>query len=252
MNKETIVITGGSKGIGKASAKCFLENGYQVVLVARGLSSLEVTKQEFVDLGFASEDILIHAMDVGDVKEISSFKELLHRWGIENLRGLVLNAALQILRKPNEWTEDDVLSQLKINVVSPVMMIKTLYSLLQSNGKGTVTYVSSIMDRRIDEGFGVYGGSKAFMNCYVKHAALDMGKDGIVINVVTPGATNTEMMEDSKKQKEFDSEAFQKIIDTIGLKRLATPAEIGEAIYFAITGPRYFHGDEIRVHGGLF
>lgn len=83
-----------------------------------------------------------------------------------------------------------------------------------------------------------------------RHAARELGYDGIRINVVTPGGTNTPLMEEVGKL--FSEEHKRARLAGIPMEqRWADAREVGEAIHFALFGPRYFHGADLRIDGGI-
>jgi len=247
---KTVLITGGSQGIGFATAKKCLAEGCRVILVARKLPTLEQAVERLVDLGYDKERIAIAAGDMLDCETIPDLVAGLP-WIEDGLWGLVPNAALEILKRVEDFDYEDILNTTKINVISPILLIKQCYPYLKK-AKGNVVYVGSIADWKRDSRYSVYGGSKAFMKSFVGHAGQELGYDGIRINLVSPGATETELMQHMRDvEKAWSQEHLDAFTQSIPIEqRNGTPEEMADGIWFPLSGPRYFHGEDLRIYGG--
>ena len=247
MEKKTVLITGGSKGIGLATAQFILEKGMRVILLARNGGRLAKVKEELVAAGFSPDDIEIAAMDMADGDEILARVPKLALLQ-DGLFGLVNNAASEILKRVVEYTREDLEAMWRVNMLAPILMIQACYPYLRKAG-GSVVNVSSIADAERFARYSVYGASKAFLKSFSQHAGKELGFDGIRINVVSPGGVDTPLMREVEKQ--FPAEEVRQTKQRIPIEqRWADPREIAEAIYFALTGPRYFHGADLRIDGG--
>ena len=248
--KRTVLITGGSKGIGFATARKCLEEGCRVILVARDGGSLESAKARLVAAGHDADEIHWEVADMADCEGIPNWLARLP-WIDEGLWGLVPNAAVEILKRVEDLDIEDLEKTLRVNVIAPVLLIRHCLPQLKAAG-GNIVYVGSIADFKKDARYSVYGGSKAFMKSFVAHAGQELGFDGVRINVVSPGATETELMQHMRDVEKAwpmeEIEAFQRSIPIE--QRNGTPEEMAEAIWFALSGPRYFHGEDLRIYGG--
>lgn len=248
--KRTVLITGGSQGIGFAVAQKCLAEGCRVILVARNRENLAQAGKCLEEAGHATKEIYLAEADMLDSEGMSQLVAGLP-WLEEGLWGLVPNAALETLKLAKDFTYEEILSTLKVNVISPILLIKACYPALEKV-RGNIVYVGSIADSKNDARYSVYGGSKAFMKSFVGHAGQEMGFDGVRINLVSPGATDTTLMRRMRfEEKTWPEEDVEKFIRSIPLEqRLAHPEEVADAIWFALAGPRYFHGEDIRIYGG--
>ena len=249
MPKNTILVTGGSKGIGHATTEHLLEKGFRVIMVARDEKHLKQVQSDFVSAGHDAQDIEIHALDMSDVEQIESVVsncKLLQ----EGLYGLVSNAAIEILKPAMEFSLDELEQTWRTNILGPIRMMQLCYPFLKK-AQGSIVHIGSVSDFKCDANYSVYGGSKGFMKGFVGHAAQEMGPDGVRINIVSPGATDTPLMQHFIDKGQWSQEEISQFKKTIPMEqRFATSREIAEAVFFALTGPRFFHGEDIRIYGG--
>lgn len=251
MRKKSLLLTGGSQGIGRAAVEFFLEQGWRVVFVARDPEGVAKALADLADRGFGADVVRGLPLDVSDLDAVENLP--LAAPFLENgLDALVLNAFYQKIRPAHELSREELDSHWRINNLSPVLLIKACYQHLLRT-KGAIVYVSSIMDERVGRGYAAYGASKAYMRTFVRQAALDFGPDGVRINVVSPGCIRTDALERAIEalgpNARGEADALLKTIPQE--QRWGEPSEIAEAIWFAVTGPRYFHGRDLRIDGGL-
>jgi NAD(P)-dependent dehydrogenase (short-subunit alcohol dehydrogenase family) len=242
-NRKKYIVTGGSKGIGKATVRMLLARGHQVWTCAREAASLDELREQL-----SPEErprLFTERLDLGDIAAVKvAFEQSVFLQ--DGLDGLVCNAAYQSLGHAMEQAEEAIDTTYRINILSPILTMQACYPALKER-RGAMVYVGSVADSRYHAGFSIYGASKAFMNSFVKHACKDTGPDGVRINVVSPGATATPMMEASL-EKVKDT----RFIEEIGLRRMASPEEVAETVVFALENGSYLHGADLRVHGGIF
>lgn len=251
MNKPVVLITGGSRGIGFATAEFCLREGKRVILVARDAEDLHGAWQRLLQKGYPEEDIAVLEADLSLSGLIAGWVNQLPWIKEDGLWGLVSNAAVEILKPVIDFSFEDIINTISVNVISPIMLIQACYPHLKK-ASGSIVHVGSIADFKREARYSLYGGSKAFMKSFIGHAGQELGFDGIRINLVSPGATETELMKEMRDvQKVWPKEQIETFLKSIPIEqRNATPEEIAEAIYFALAGPRYFHGDDLRIYGG--
>jgi NAD(P)-dependent dehydrogenase (short-subunit alcohol dehydrogenase family) len=248
---KTLLLTGGSQGIGRASVEWFLEHGWRVAFVARDPEGVRQTVQDLIAAGFDPAAIHGEVLDVGDLAAIEALPGRLAMLA-DGLDGLVLNAFYQKIAPAHELTREDLELHWRINNLSPVLLMQACMPLLQKR-RGSIVYVGSVMDDRSEPGYAAYGASKAYMRSFIRHAACDFGPLGVRINGVSPGVVRTKALDRSFEASGGDiQETHELLMGRIPMENRAAEArEIAEAIGFAITGPRYFHGRDLRVDGGI-
>jgi len=247
--KRTVLISGASRGIGLGIAHLALKRGMRVILLAQREDELKSASQKLIAESFSAADIEIQVLDVADsdaiVRRVAKFTSLQ-----SGLFGLVNNAAIEILKPFNEFTREDLDLTWRVNMLAPILMMKACYPFLKMS-KGSVVNISSTADRAYCRLYSVYGASKAFLNSLSAHAAREFGFDGVRINVISPGGVDTPLMREVLESGVFDPEETRKEMQQIPIEqRWATIEEIAEAAIFALEGPAYLHGADLRVHGG--
>jgi len=250
--KPCILITGGSKGIGRATAELALERGFRVVVLARNLHDLEAFRRHAAGEGHRAEDIETLVVDMEKLEAVEALPARIP-WLTHGLHGLVLNAALQILKPAHHFETNDITRSLTVNITANILMIRTFFDALKQVGGG-ICFVGSAADERNHPTYALYSSCKAFMKTFVRQSCTDFGPEGVRINLVSPGGTATEMPEgtrDFERPRGVDLENVDYARIPIE-QRDATPREVAECILFTLGGPRYLHGADLRIDGGMY
>ncbi len=239
-NKK-VIVTGGTKGIGFAIAKHFLEEGATVAILGRCSIRGEAAIKEL------SGDVSFYAVDVSKQREVKDFSVmLLERWG--NIDILVNNAGISknslILRvSEEEW--DQVIDT---NLKSVYNMTHVFSRNIIKNKNGRIINITSIAGGVVggNPGQAHYGASKAAIVSFTKVVAKEFAGRGVTVNCVAPGYTDTEMID-------FLSEENRtKVKEMIPMKRFAHASEIADAVLFlASDKASYITGLTLVVDGGL-
>jgi NAD(P)-dependent dehydrogenase (short-subunit alcohol dehydrogenase family) len=246
---KTVLITGGSKGIGYAVAARILREGCRAILLARDPRGLDEARTKLRAVGAIEANIHAVAVDVGDIAALQACVAQLP-WLEEGLDGLVNNAAAEILHRVEGFPLADIETTFRVNCLAPIVLIQLCLPALKK-ARGSIVNVGSISDFHGAPLYAVYGGSKAFLNAFTSHAAKELGFAGVRINTVSPGGTDTPLM-DYIAAKHFTPEEIRKTCASIPIEqRWGRPDEIADAVWFTLFGPRYLHGADVRIHGGL-
>ena len=183
------IITGASKGIGKATAALFLEKGIDIAINSRSQSDLEAVRDEFLQ-SFPEREILIKATDVSKKDEVYAFGEFVKsQWSAVDY---LINNAGQYVPGQIHDEEDDVLeSQIDTNLYSAVRLTKSILPVMLPQKKGTIVNISSIAGIMAYPNSGSYSVSKFALQGFSKVLRDELKDKGIRVVSVLPGATWT-------------------------------------------------------------
>jgi len=237
---KIVLITGGSRGIGFATAKLFSTAGAQVVITSK--NSVKLTEAA------GKLDCLAIPADVKKISEVQDvIKKIIKKFGRIDI--LINNAGIfPKIKKLHEISEDEWNEVLDVNLSGPYRFAKEAIPHLQKNG-GVIINVSSDAGLKAYQGFNAdaYSASKAALNLLTKTWALQYAQDKIRINAVCPGVVDTDMTVPFVKT-EKDRE-FVNADHPIG--RMGLPEEVGRAILFlASEDSAWTTGAVLAVDGG--
>ncbi len=236
---KEILITGSSRGIGKATAKLLAKQGYKIVLHCN--KNIDKAKSVQKEIG---ENSRILQFDISNREQTT---EILTNDIAKNgvYFGLVLNAGITKdnvfpAMEDDEW--DSVINTNLngfYNVVKPLIL-----PMIQSRQKSRIVTLSSVSGLSGNRGQVNYSASKAGIIGATKALSLEVAKRGITVNCVAPGVIESDMTEDLPKDK---------VLDMIPMKRFGTAEEVANVIEFLISEKAsYITGQVISVNGGLY
>lgn len=268
-NDKVVVVTGSSRGIGKAIAKEFAKNGYSVVLNARDEEEIKQASKEIEEETKQNDDNNNSkiALVVGDISQEqtsqSLIEEAIKRFG--RLDVLVNNAGISgTSKKINELTTDDWQKVIDINLKGAFICTReALKHMLQNNSKTSQGYsdtknndngnysiinISSVHESIPQSESTPYAASKGGMMMLTKTVALEVADKGIRVNGIAPGAIATDMNKDMLEDEEKKNQEEQ----NIPMHRIGRPEEIASvALFLASPAASYITGTTIYVDGGL-
>lgn len=234
------LVTGGTKGIGLAIAKEFLELGAEVLVVARSTESIK---------GKVKNSANLFTMD-GDVTDATFRKSLIDRvtlnWG--KLDVLVNNVGTNIRKKFVEYTEEEYRKLFEVNLFSMVEISRLSYALLKKSNDASVINITSVAGS-FDVQTGLpYGMTKAAIIQLTKHLAAEWAIDNIRVNCISPWYIETPLTEAVLAQPE----RLKKILERTPLNRVGKPEEVANLVtYLAMDKASYITGQNIMVDGGM-
>jgi len=237
---KIVLITGGSRGIGFATAKLFSTAGAQVVITSK--NSVKLTEAA------GKLDCLAIPADVKKISEVQDvIKKIIKKFGRIDI--LINNAGIfPKIKKLHEISEDEWNEVLDVNLSGPYRFAKEAIPHLQKNG-GVIINVSSDAGLKAYQGFNAdaYSASKAALNLLTKTWALQYAQDKIRVNAVCPGVVDTDMtIQFVKTEKDRE---FVNADHPIG--RMGSPEEVGQAILFlASEDSAWTTGAVLAVDGG--
>ena len=210
-----ILITGGTKGIGKAIARLFVQAGHNIIIVARSADDLVTTRKELLELN-PEVEVLAKNIDLRRKREIlACAKWLSEKW--ETLDVLVNNAALFVQKGFVEEPANTLEKTLATNLLAPYYLTKSLLPLLQRSPKAHIFNICSVASRQPFPEAMAYGISKYALLGFSQNLRESLKTDGIRVTAVLPGATYTS----SWAGEEIDPKA------------LMPPEDVAQAIFSA-------------------
>jgi NAD(P)-dependent dehydrogenase (short-subunit alcohol dehydrogenase family) len=220
MRKKNVLITGVSRGIGKA-IKDRLDATNQYNLIVPSRIEMDLTNSENIVNYFNKTDLHV------DI--------------------LINNAGTNVLNAIEDITMDTVEQMLSINLKAPLQLIKSCVPYMKSQQWGRIVSLSSIWGVRSKEFRTLYSAAKFGINGITKALSRELGEYGILVNAVCPGYVNTELT-----NKNVPPAEQEKIKATIPLRRFAEPGEIANLIKFLISDENtYITGQAIVIDGGF-
>jgi NAD(P)-dependent dehydrogenase (short-subunit alcohol dehydrogenase family) len=238
---STALITGGTSGIGRATANKLAQLGVHVLVVGRNAERGEKTVAEIRAAGGKADFIS------SDLRDASSARDVARRaleLGNGHVDILVNNAGIFPFGPTDKTTEEEFDRVYALNVKAPYFLVAELAPLMARRGAGTIVNVSTMVADYGVSGMGLYGSSKAAINLLTKSWAAEYGPHGVRVNAVSPGPTRTE-------GTEAMGEGVEQLAAQAPAGRPAKADEIAEAIVFLATDRSSFiYGAKLAVDGG--
>lgn len=240
---RSVVVTGGSKGIGKGISRVFAKAGADVVVVGRDEATARACSDELTALGGGTVSYV-----VADVATLAGCRAAAEA-AVERNGGidvLCANAGIFPDAKLADMTEADLDAVLATNVKGTVFAVQACLDALTASGRGRVILTSSITGPVTGfPGWSHYGASKAAQLGFMRTAAIELAPRGITVNAVLPGNVATEGLADLGPDYRATMEA------SVPMKRLGEVDEIGyAALFFATEEAAYVTGQSLVVDGG--
>jgi len=240
---KSVVITGGTTGIGKAIAKKLLEEGCNVSVCGRNKVKGEVLVKEFEREGL---NIHFESADASKYKEVNHFAEnTVKRFGKIDI--WINNAGIYPQQKLLDMTENDWDAVFHINLKSVWLGTKIAASYMQENGSGVILNAASFAAIIPSAGSGAYAASKAAILSLTKTLAAELAPANIRVNAYVPGVIETPMTGPVIEKN------MEKMIQTIPLRKLGKPEDIASAVAFLVSDvSSYITGTHLEISGGKF
>ena len=217
--KKKVLVTGGSRGIGKAIVEKFQQEGYEVDFPNR--AELELNSKE-------------------------SVKEFLEKNSSNEYDILVNNAGINEINEIEKISETEIENSLQVNLISPIMLIQGIVPKMKEKKFGRIVNIGSIWGVVSKERRCMYSATKSGLHGVTNSLAVELAEYNILVNTVCPGYTMTELTRKNNTRNEILD-----IQEKIPMKRLADPNEIAEVVYFLCSDSNtYIVGQKIVVDGG--
>jgi 3-oxoacyl-[acyl-carrier protein] reductase len=242
--KKTAIITGGSRGIGRAIAKELGNNGYNLVIsdIAFGNNSVEEFKKEFSDSEIKVFGFKADASSLADAQ--ATVKFAVEKLGSVDV--LINNAGITKDNPLFRMSEDDFDRVISVNLRSVFNYSKAVVKQMISQHYGRIVNISSVVGIIGNKGQTNYAASKAGLIGFTKSMAKEVGSRNITVNAVAPGFIQTEMTH------VLNDEQKDQFLANIPLARAGKPEDIAKVVVFLCSpSADYITGQVIHIDGGL-
>lgn len=240
---KVALVTGGSRGLGKAAAAALVKANAEVIITGRHADTLEQAAREI-----STENIQVYpyVCDVTDVNEHKNLKrEIINKYG--KLDILVNNAGIAIDKPFLETTDQDIDRLINTNLLAVMKLTRTIGEIMVNQKRGKIINIGSYDGLVGTPNLVAYGTSKGGVIQFTRMLAVEWARYKINVNVICPGYFHTSMNDELLK----DDNMAQKIIKRIPLRRVGNVAEIGPLIvYLASSASDYMTGQAIVIDGG--
>lgn len=241
---KVAVVTGGTRGIGYAIVKKYLENGAKVVLFGSRAETVEkaLTSLKEENPAWEVEGAYPNLMDAGEVKAaIMDVKEKFGRLDI-----LVNNAGISDSTKIGDYDAEKFSQVMQLNVNAIFHAIQPAVGIMREQGGGCIINTSSMVSISGQPGGVAYPASKFAVNGMTLSLARELGPDNIRVNAVAPGITKTDMVAN------LPDEMIQPLIAGIPLRRIGEPEDVANAFLFLASDMAgYVTGEVLSVDGAM-
>lgn len=239
-NGKRALVTGSSRGIGRAIAISLAKDGYEVIIHCAGnMAKAEETKALIENEGGKAS--ILQA----DLCDTDSVKKLIEEMG--TIDTLVLNASLQIRRTWSEIPLEECYQQLNCNFVASMMLIQAVVPHMKEQGWGRIVTIGSVQEAKPHPDMLIYSASKAAQTNMVQSLSLQLAADGITVNNVAPGVIYTDRNIEALSDKAY----AKQVTATIPVGFYGEPEDCAGLVSLLCSEQgRYITGQSIYVDGG--
>ena len=243
LSGQYALVTGASRGIGRAIATLLAAEGAAVALNFRtGASEAQALAQELRERG--SETLLLQ----GDVSERSTWVDMVQKirtaWG--HLDILVNNAGITRDKTLRKMSDDDWLGVIHTNLNACYFGVTAVMPLMIEQNHGRIINISSFVGQAGNFGQANYAASKGGIIAFTKTAAMEVARHNITVNSLAPGFTLTDML------SKVPEPVQKQILSRIPLGRFGKPEEVAKAVLFLAADGDYITGQQININGGVY
>ena len=234
-------VTGASRGIGLEICKQLAKAGYKVIGVCR---DSEKKRSSFWQEN--NDGHMLFSLDITNHDDVSDFFAL-NFLLLDSIDVLVNNAGITQDSMFHKMSYEQWVSVINTNLTALFSITQPIYLSMKENNTGRIINISSVNAQKGQAGQTNYCATKSGVHGFTKSLALEAARHNITVNTISPGYTNTSMIDAIRE------DIKEKIETSIPLKRFATPFEIAKAVCYLVSDDAaYITGTELSVNGGLF
>ncbi|SEK66657.1 3-oxoacyl-[acyl-carrier protein] reductase [Butyrivibrio sp. ob235] len=243
-NKGTVLITGASRGIGKAIAEAFAKEGYNLFLCCKNnIDSLTAFAESLASTcGIIAETF---RCDVSDEKSVSLMFEKMNTMKTGSPQIVVNNAGIAWYGLLTDMTSDEWHDIIGTNLDSVFYICKNAVPHMLQSGEGRIINISSVWGNVGASCEVAYSASKGGVNSFTKALAKELAPSNIPVNAISCGVIDTEM-----NSSHLSEEELMDLASEIPADRLGKPEEVAELAVNLATAPKYMTGQVITIDGG--
>jgi 3-oxoacyl-[acyl-carrier protein] reductase len=240
---QSVIVSGGSRGLGLAMTRALAAAGYRVIALARGGSDeLAAASRTAADEGRGA--IEFRACDLSDLAQIAPLVRGL-RAEFGHIYGLINNAGLGTSGLLSSMRDQDIQRLIQLNTVSPILLSKYVLRSMMTQREGRIINIASIVASTGYSGLAVYSATKAALIGFTRSLAREVGQLGITVNALAPGFIATEMTH------QLDEAQRHQIERRSALKRMADPVDVARSVEFLLgDGGRNITGTTLTIDAG--
>ena len=241
---QTALVTGGSKGIGKAVVQELLSLGAEVAFTARTAEDVLALEDELSTQGYKIKGMAADVTEVDDRRKVLEWMDA--NW--KALTILVNNAGMNIRKKALDYSDDEFRKVLELNLMAPFILAREVHHMMKKAHKGKIINIASAAATQ-DVGTGTpYAMSKAALLQQTRSLAVEWASDGIRVNAVSPWFTRTPLTDGYLQQ----DDKRNAILGGTPMNRVAEPEEIAAIVAFlAMDKSSFITGQNIVADGGM-
>jgi len=237
---QRVVITGGSRGIGAATAIECAQRGADVIITYRSdADQAKAVCEQVESYGVGAQ--AIH-LDMVDPVSVAAFAEAIAEGGM--IDGVVLNAGIWLGGKLEQLDAKEWWQVIETNLLGTYNVVRSTYELMRREPGSSVVFVSSVIGLAGFPGDTAYSSSKGALFSFSRSLAREFASSGVRVNAVAPGFVETDMTAELKPG------TLERVLSDIPLGRFAQPNEIAKAIAFLVFDATYMTGSVITIDGG--
>ncbi len=242
-SNKTALITGGTNGMGFATAQKWIEEGGKVIITGR---SKETLNKALEKLGENASGIV---SDAGNIEDLMNLHEQVKQYTSQI--DLVFANAGYGRFAPIEYVDENHFDELfNMLVKGPFFTVQQVLPLMKKGS--SVIFNTSVATEIAMHNFSIYSAAKSAVQSFIKTFAVELTDHGIRVNGVSPGHIKTNIFNNTGLSSEQIESAIDDIIPTIPFKRQGEPSEIANVVLFlASDEASYIHGAEIKVDAGI-